>query len=146
MLGAEDWQTRTLADIRYIAVHRSAVDIDSTAMQIADYHVNVLKWPGIGYHFVVHWDGRIEYVGHILTVRANVAGRNREVVGICIPGNWQTRWPTDTALDATARLVAWLRTIAPQAVVRGHYELALPAYPTSCPGPPWPQWRGRVGG
>lgn len=113
-------------------------------MAIADYHVHVKLWEGIGYHFVVHWDGRIEYVGDILTVRANVAGRNREVVGICIPGDWTARWPPDAALHSTARLIAWLRTQLSHAAVRGHYEIAA-ASPTSCPGPLWPLWRSRVG-
>lgn len=128
--------------MHYLAIHHSGVNADSTAQSIAEYHVQHNGWAeGIGYHWLVHWDGRIEYVGDILTARANVAKRNREVIGICLPGNWNDDVPSDAQLGGALELVTWLRALLPWAEVRGHSEVALPAYPTTCPGLTWPAWR-----
>ena len=143
-MGREDYAARSLDAITYIVIHHSAVDVDSTPLSIAKYHVESLKWPGIGYHWVVGWDGTISYVGDVQTSRANVYGRNREVVGICLPGNWTERVPPDPQLAATRELVRWLLGELPGRVVVGHYEVALPVSPTSCPGAFWPQWRNRI--
>lgn len=118
--------------------------VDSTAFAIADYHVNVQGWEGIGYHWLVHQNGEIDYVGDIATSRANVALINDEVVGICLPGNWTEQYPPAAALASAATLVAWLRTLLPQAKVVGHYEVAQDGWSTSCPGPLWPRWKPLV--
>jgi N-acetylmuramoyl-L-alanine amidase len=132
--------------VGYLAIHHSGVNVDSTALSIAEYHVNVMGWAeGIGYHWLVHWDGRIEYVGDVLTARANVAKRNREVIGICLPGNWNDDVPGDAQLGGALELVTWLRALLPWAEVRGHSDVALAAYPTTCPGLMWPAWRAVLG-
>lgn len=113
-------------------------------MEIADWHVKHLGWPGIGYHFVVHWDGSIDYVGDMATTRYNVAGRNHEVLGICLPGNFMQRWPSRAQLDGTYRLVSGLKVMLPWAEVRAHKELALAGYETSCCGDTWERWRAEV--
>ena len=138
------YEPRPLSGVRYLVIHHSAVAVDSTAESIADYHVRSLGWPGIGYHFVVHWDGSADYCGDISLLRYNVAARNGEAVGICIPGDWTSKMPPDLALSATRRLVAWLRDQLPGSVeVVGHREIAT-ASPTACPGATWPSWRTRV--
>ncbi len=148
LVGSESYAKRALKDIRYIVIHHSAVDVDNAALEIAEWHVLApeagLFWPGIGYHFVVHWDGSIDYVGDVATVRYNVAGRNREVLGICLPGNFMKRWPSRTQLDGTRRLVGALNVLLPWAEVGAHKELALPGHETSCPGATWEQWRAEV--
>lgn len=130
--------------MRYVVIHHSAVDVDSTAQSIADYHVNTLGWREIGYHFRIGWSGEIDYVGDIETARANVYGRNHEVIGCCIPGDWSKRIPPEPALRSAAILTRYLLYRCPQAEVVGHYEIALPASPTSCPGATWPEWRERL--
>jgi N-acetylmuramoyl-L-alanine amidase len=121
--------------VGYLAIHHSGVNVDSTALSIAEYHVNVMGWAeGIGYHWLVHWDGRIEYVGDILTARANVAKRNREVVGICVIGDLTSSQPTPLALTATVRLSAYLKQLIPGAVVVGHREITVAGWETTCPG------------
>ena len=139
-----EYERRPLSGVRWLAIHHSAVGVDSTSRSIADYHVNVQGWEGIGYHYVVHWDGTIDYVGDIETSRANVALINDRVIGICIPGNWEERWPPTSALTATRALVAWLLTLVPQAQVVGHREIAQDGWATTCPGPLWEQWRQAI--
>ncbi|MDP2726562.1 MAG: peptidoglycan recognition family protein [Dehalococcoidia bacterium] len=147
--GREDYARRELGDIRYLVVHHSGVARDSTAVPIARYHAEVLGWPGIGYHFLVHQDGTIEYVGDILEVRYNVARRNQEVVGVCLPGDftYAIGGPEEAQLKAAHDLLANLQFALGWFVpILGHREIALPAFATACPGdtflrgPRWKDW------
>lgn len=139
------YRKRTLDAIQYIVIHHSAVDVDSSAESIARYHVEALGWPGIGYSFLVHWEGRTEYTQDLLLAPYNVAGRNPEVVGICLPGDWSSRVPPQAQLEGGRSVVEYVRSeVGWEVPVIGHYEAALPGHSTRCPGDTWPQWRGRI--
>lgn len=145
--GREGYPRRGLEAIRYLVVHHTGVAADSTAAAIARYHGEALGWPGIGYHFVVHQDGALEYAGDILEVRYNVARRNLEVVGICLTGDFTHQPPGRAQLEAAQGLLANLQYALGWFVpVVGHREIALPQFATSCPGdtflegPRWKDW------
>lgn len=136
---------RALTDINYLVVHHSAVAVDSSAEAIAAYHIDHNGWPGIGYHFLIHWDGRIEYVADISEIRYNVASRNHEVVGICLVGNWMAESPPDPALHSARTLTAALRAVLGRELpLVGHRDIALPGHGTACPGDTWPNWQPEV--
>ncbi len=84
----------------------------------------------------------MEYVGDMRQVRYNVASRNREVVGICLTGDFSATWPSTLQLAAASELVEYLLGILPGRQVVGHRDIALAAYATSCPGDTWTDWRG----
>ncbi len=143
-MGSEAYDRRQLSDIKYIVIHHSAVDADSTPLQVAGYHVQHNGWPGIGYHFQVTYDGTINYVGDLETVRYNVASRNRECVGVELNGDFTHHWPTDMQLGSARVLLAWLKGQLAMAAVVGHKDIALPGYETSCPGDTWYAWRDKL--
>lgn len=106
-------------------------------------------WPGIGYHFVVHEDGTIDYVGDIATVRYHLAGRNRECVGVCIPGDFTRVKPNELQLGAARNLVRVLRPLLDpdetgRVKVVGHRDVAMAGYGTTCPGETWREWIGTI--
>ncbi len=137
-----DYPQRPLSSVAYLVIHHSAVDSDSTAESIARYHVENEGWPGIGYHFIVHQDGRTEYCQDISRASYHVAKRNHECIGICLPGNWTDRQPTVAQLDATRRLLGEIQYQLGWFVpIVGHQDVALSGYRTACPGDTWPQWR-----
>lgn len=137
-------------DIRYLVVHHSGVSLDSTAASIARYHSQTLGWPGIGYHYLVHQDGAIEYVGDILEVRYNVAGRNQEVIGVCLPGDFRGQPPGEAQVEAARTLLANLQFALGWFVpILGHREMTLAGFGTSCPGDTFltgPRWKDWVDG
>lgn len=136
---------RTLLAVKYLVVHHSGVITDSSAWSIANYHIHTQGWPGIGYHFLVHQDGTIEYVGDIHQMRNNVARRNHEVIGACLPGNWSLSEPADAQVDATAILMAALRReVGRPLPIVGHGEIAVPGWETECPGDTYQNWRHRL--
>lgn len=141
----KEYPQRELSAIKYLVIHHSAVAVDSTADSIARYHVEQQGWPGIGYQWIVHQDGRTEYCQDLSRVSYNVAGRNGEVVGICLPGDWTNGPPPAAQLLATRRLVAELQYALGWFVpVVGHRDIALPGYETACPGATWPTWSESV--
>ena len=147
--GTERYDVRPLSAVRYVVVHHSGVAGDCSAEAIAAWHVGHYGWPGIGYHFLIHEDGSIDYVGDLATVRYNVAGRNRDVVGICIPGDFTRQAPNELQLGAARNLVKVLRPLLdPDETGRvrlvGHRDVALPGYGTNCPGETWREWIGTI--
>ena len=129
------YRRRDLVGIKYLVIHHSGTDVDSSAQDIARYHVDVLGWPGIGYHYVVRWDGTIEQTLSPHIISYNVAGRNHEVLGICCPGDYTNQPGRAAQVGAKDWLVDMLlTTILPNRRVLGHRQIALPDHPTACPG------------
>ncbi len=130
---------RTLEQIRYIVVHHSGVDTDSSAQSIAAYHTHPhgalnQTWPGCAYAWIVRWDGSIEYATDMLRCGYGVAKRNTECLSLCLPGNWTDDMPSDAQLGGAFELVTWLRALLPWASVVGHTQVAFPCWETDCPG------------
>jgi len=74
--------------INKIIIHCSATpegrhhDVDD----IRRWHVNGRGWSDIGYHFIVHLDGKIEVGRDIAKIGAHTLGENRGSIGICYVG------------------------------------------------------------
>ena len=120
--------------MRYIVIHHSGVDVDSSSEEIARYHIG-LGWATIGYTYVARWDGTIEQALDLETQGNNVARRNPECLGICCPGDYTMRPGRLAQVNAKDALVAWLLAgPLPGRSVVGHRQIALPGYGTACPG------------
>lgn len=147
LAGPDNYPRRRLDRVTHIVVHHSAgrINQDHSSLALARLHVG-FGWPGIGYHFVVHWDGGIEYVGDMGTSRAHAGQLNEVSVGICIPGNFEEAWPTAAAIAGVNRCIEIVRLFCPGSVVVGHRDIAdLTGYgPTACPGSTWPLWRPEI--
>lgn len=135
---------------RYIVVHHAAATyaplkgIDDVRA-IANYHVKTKGWSGIGYHRVLaeetNGNPPAQYiVSDPDLIRAHVAYRNHEAVGVCC-ATFFTGQPSLDWMNSLAAAVAELQQMYPQAEIVGHREIALPGWGTSCPGDAWPTWR-----
>lgn len=138
------YQIRSIGGIEVFVVHHSATQ-DIPAEQVARYHVETNGWPGIGYHFLIHPDGTIEYTQGIEVTSYGVADRNEHSLHICLLGTFTDYAPPEAQIVATKKLIDnldyALGRIYP---VVGHSEIATPANPTQCPGRTWPQWKPRL--
>lgn len=86
----------------------------------------------IGYHYLIDPAGRV-WEGRPLNWQgAHVANQNPGNLGICLMGNYEEQYPTETQLAAVERFVAaqMRRYDVPVSRVFTHRELA----PTACPG------------
>lgn len=90
----------------------------------------------IGYHYVIHADGRVEGGRPEHCVGAHTIGFN-DRIGICLLGNFENRPPTRAQMDALVRLCRTLRA---------RYDIGLDAiaghgdctHKTACPGRRFP--------
>ena len=102
---------------------------------IKNYHMNVLGWIDIGYHYV------IEVVGDqvmVLTGRdeevigAHARGFNEHSIGIAIVGNFERTKPSEKLLNALMMLIAEIFSRRGVLKIYGHREVKTSR--TNCPG------------
>ncbi len=106
------------SEVRFAIVHHTAGRNDYSRSEAAAivkgielYHVESNGWNDIGYNFLVDRFGTI-YEGRYGGVDRNVIGAhalgfNTGSVGIALLGTYGTTKPSQAALDAIAKLVAW---------------------------------------
>ncbi|MCB0156445.1 MAG: N-acetylmuramoyl-L-alanine amidase [Anaerolineae bacterium] len=127
---------RAVTEVDTIVVHHSAGSLDVVA--IANYHVSSNDWPGIGYHFCIHPDGRIDQTQRLTTRSYHAGGHNDHTVGICLLGNFMKEPPTGEALEALDLLLDYLMEgeLVNADTISPHRALVQ----TACPGDTWEQW------
>ena len=145
------YERRTLSQITHLAIHHTATPPAMGPRKIAELHVapdatrGKDAWPGIGYHFFIHADGKIDQTNLLETASYHVFRHNQYSAGIVFAGSFMNgRVPTSAQLRSGAHLTAWLmqELRIPLARVWGHRE--FPDNSTVCPGSEWTQgnrWR-----
>ena len=121
-----------------IVIHHAGFpdgDKDSSAEEIHKFHQEVNGWAGIGYHYVIRKDGRIEQGRRPQMVGAHALHHNKNSVGICVAGNFDVAKIQSAQMDSLKLLTAWLcqrYKLNPMAkgVIVGHRDLN----DTACPG------------
>lgn len=103
-------------------------------------------WLGIGYHFVIRRDGRIENGRPVEKVGAHTQGKNATSIGICVVGGLDEKGKpapkfTSQQWVALEDLVRRLTRQFPGASIAGHNEFAAKA----CPCFNVQEWRKDIG-
>ena len=81
-----DFEECDMREIKKIIIHCSATSLGVTPKEIRDYHVNVLGWSDVGYHFLITPDGEIHNGRPLNQVGSHCKGHNFDSVGICLIG------------------------------------------------------------
>lgn len=114
--------------------HTGDSDIDASAEQIHDWHLNNPGWAGIGYHYVIRKDGTIERGRPEWAIGSHAFGENSHTIGIHLSGDFEQAEPTQEQIEKCAILIADIcdRYGIPidRRHIVGHGELMS----TSCPG------------
>ena len=136
---------------RFLTVHHAAVNYPqengiSQVRAAASHHVNVNEWPGIGYHICLAEDTRGGPIARyecsdLDTVRAHVARRNSEALGVCCLTNFSDHLPEQKWIDALAEVLRELKQRYPDAEIVGHRDIARAGNSTACPGNRWAEWK-----
>ena len=90
----------------------------------------------IGYHYVVHLDGRVEDGRDVNIAGAHCSGHNSHSIGICYIGGMtaDNKSAKDTRTDAQKvalkKTLCALRTMYPKAKICGHRDFAAKACPS----------------
>ena len=117
-------------NIKYIVVHCSAtkpsMDIGKTEIDI--WHKS-RGWSGIGYHYVIRRNGKIEIGRPNNRVGAHVYGYNKVSIGICLVGGVAADGKsednfTSEQFDSLEELLKVQRKIYANAKILGHRDLS----------------------
>jgi N-acetylmuramoyl-L-alanine amidase len=117
--------SHNVKDINLIVIHTADTPptFNGGAKDIDRWHKEK-GWSGIGYHFVILKNGKIEYGRPISEMGAHTQGRNENSIGICWIGG--SRGLDDRTEDQKCQiqsLVASLLQVLPSFVrVRGHRD------------------------
>ena len=90
----------------------------------------------IGYHYVIHLDGRVEEGRNVDIAGAHCTGHNANSIGVVYVGGCAKdgKTPKDTRTDAQkaslANLLIDLRKLYPRATIHGHRDFANKACPS----------------
>jgi len=124
-----EYVTRSEDYIEGVIWHHSATT-GQTIRSIAEFHIEVKKWPGVAYHYAVGWDGQVYLLNDPTVVSFHAQGHNRKTIGIVLIGNYHEREMTEEMKEAIVQLQGWLKE---------KYELKYSWYhgetkATACPG------------
>lgn len=91
-------------------------------------------WGGIGYHFYIRKDGTIYRGRPENIVGAHAIGRNRNSIGICLEGNFETEDPTEEQKNSLVKISTDMIIKYNLEGILGHRDV----YETLCPGKNFP--------
>lgn len=108
-----------------------------------DYPIDTIRqwhkergFSDIGYHYVVHLDGRVEDGRDVNIAGAHCSGHNSRSIGICYIGGMtaDNKSPKDTRTNAQRialkKTLCALRMMYPKAKICGHRDFAAKACPS----------------
>lgn len=109
---------------------------DYSVQTIRDWHVRGRGWSDIGYHYVIHLDGKISTGRPVSRIGAHVGGRNRNTIGVVYVGGMDKnmKHPKDTRTPAQKQALLWLvselNKIYNLKLISGHNQYAAKACPS----------------
>ena len=110
--------------------HHTAGNKEQPLRDIADYHVRVRRWPGIGYHYAIDSEGKVFQMQAVTTVSYHAYMANTPNIGVVLVGNYESDRPTPQMKAACKALDRYLRSRYPVRHVYLHSETKA----TLCPG------------
>ena len=116
-------------ETKHIIIHHSGSEYDDV-QSIHKWHKEGNKWSGIGYHFIIHQDGKV-YRGRPQNAKgAHTYLSNSNSIGICVCGNLDMHTMTDAQEISLKELLVTLRRQYDEAMISRHKDHMQ----TSCPG------------
>ena len=115
-----------MESVKRIIIHHSASSSAWTIQDIHELHQSGNKWAGIGYHYVIHYDGSIHKGRPDDIAGAHCIGQNSSSLGICVIGNFEVSQPSRKQVKSLDALVKSLGIKE----VKRHNEYSN----TLCPG------------
>ena len=121
--------------INKIIIHCSATppSMDVGANTIDEWHKQ-RGWSGIGYHFFIKRDGKIEFGRPLDQSGAHTKGHNQNSIGVCYAGGVDSKMcpednRTSEQIASFLLLLRFLKNTFPKAIIHGHRDFS----PKACP-------------
>lgn len=110
-----------------VTYHHS-LSADVSAATIREWHLK-RNFSDIGYHFVIHPDGSLEFGRPLKFIGAHAKGRNSKTIGVCFTGDFRKNDPTAAQYETGKKLHKLLEGIYGDLKIGFHRTLYNP-----CPG------------
>ena len=126
-----------MRNIDKIILHCSATPEGKEYILETIKHLHLIRgFSDVGYHYIVHLDGGIDYCRPISIPGAHCRGHNKASIGVCYIGGMtsdmknplDTRTPEQT--ESLLDLIKTLKRLNPEAKVYGHRDFAAKACPS----------------
>lgn len=123
-------QLRPLTAIDTVIIHHTAGGKYQDAEEIHQAHL-CNGWAGIGYNYLIKYNGVIEKCRLNTMVGAHCSGFNYNSLGIALTGNFETEEPSKAQKTALCELITLLKDSFPKIrTIKGHNAFNA----TACPG------------
>lgn len=123
------YRQRTLNSISRVIIHHTAL-FNAHIKNIAKYHVENNKWPGIGYHFIINHDNKIYKTNILQSISYHCSGNNSNSIGIAFNFNYNKQLPKPESIRLSYALLYYLESQLNIKEILPHRALGK----TSCPG------------
>lgn len=128
-----------MRDIKYLVVHCTASQPNTSIASIQNYWKNILKWKNPGYHKIITSDGTIIQLLSEDKVSNGVAGYNSISLHVSyIGGVDKSGKPLDTRTpqqkEALIKVLKEWKSKYPKAIIQGHRD--FPGVKKACPSFP----------
>lgn len=118
----------------FMAGQTTAQDEINHIRMIDAYHVSI-DFGGFAYHTCAFPSGRAYQTGDFDGARAHIWGRNHELLGWVLIGDYQEQLPSGGGMAAAAECErAFDAYLGRQVPLKGHIDWALAGHGTACPG------------
>lgn len=124
-----EYPMRDMERIDAVVIHHSA-SRGQSIRNLAEYHVAVRGWNGIGYHYAVGWDGMVYQMNDVERRTNHAQGHNSHTIGVVMVGNYDLIHPTPIMVGSASHLVRYLGEVYGARMVLFHRDLKA----TDCPG------------
>lgn len=124
--------------INKLIVHCSATReaLPVSLKTIKSWHVDGNGWADVGYHYIVHLDGKISKGRDDSVLGAHTKGHNTDSLGICYTGGMDkdNKHPKDTRTcaqkESLSALLLTLKNLYRDSVVHSHNDFSNKACPS----------------
>lgn len=128
--SSKHYSIRPLSAVDGVVWHHSATPTTASIRNMAEFHIEVRKWPAIAYHWAIDMDGVI-YKLHDMDVTSYQAqGHNSHTAGALLIGNFDKIEPSEKMEMSAYRLQAYLKETYNLKTSWYHGETKA----TACPG------------
>lgn len=102
-----EYHIRDLSRVNAVIWHHSATK-GQTIRNLAEFHTEVKKWPGIGYHYAIGWDGIVYKLNDPERLTYHAQGHNSHSIGVVLVGNYEDRELTEAMKEAIVKMSEYL--------------------------------------
>ena len=132
--SAKKYARRELSEITTLVLHHSAhpsMDVyDIANFHVCEDYLQKEGAPGIAYHFIIDFEGRIVQTNSLDRISWHVSQNNDYTLGICVLGNFKKKKLPKKQQKGLNQLIELLKGKFPNLLIKKHSDFKRTACPS----------------